>query len=814
MYDVFISYSTKNQAVADEIYNRLNKEGFHCFLATEDLYQVDWAGQLKDAIENSRAFVLIVSHAMNESNEVLKEVGLATRHSRFIFPFIIDDVKLDSRMEYHLAPFQWIQGIIPPETLNYESLIQRVRDALMGTLDDGNVNFGCLEIVGHNLAPRSEFIGREGEICEIEEFFASGDKSVFLTGMGGIGKSEIARAFAKKNRDKYKTTVMLSYQGDIVKMMIDDRTMIIKGVNRGGANGGQMETDEDYYTRKMSALESVVNDETLLVIDNFDTQEDTHLEDILNLACDKIITTRVNYEEIGYPTVFINAMNPEAELLPLMERMDHKYIKEADRESALKIIGLLDNHTYAVSLTASQMKVGHIAPAKMLEMLINEGLSYKTRSTFSRNVGEKKTATDYIKMLFDFSTLSERETQLLQYMACTPLVGVDIDLFMELAEIDDFEELRQLIALNWIQEDAENNLCRIHMLVRELIKDEVGLSQDAVASYINNLSAKLNKCGGWNNSYEENLLLESSILAMIDVFSEPEATYRLQFEQFGGFCWMMNHFDKAEQVEKYIYDITVKEFGELSEETALMALRVAAVYHNQNDHVHDRGWYQKGKDIMLALGMRNSTTLMAMFKVARSDMLAGHYEEAEKGFLEEIALAEEIIASNDQTVRQNGRTEAMQATIEKMFADGSLAIIKGGNGEYEEAEAILRELPVKAQSDYAVSVSALYFYMALGVLYIKMERKEDALEALNIALDISRSHRVDNKDSILITEMIGDAYVAGGTPIEATPFYVEALNKAERIFPGNLAWIEALTKKYEASKNGEVFEIPYRYLPL
>lgn len=814
MYDVFISYSTKNQEVADEIYNRLTREGFSCFLATEDLCLTDWAGQLKNAIENSRAFVIIVSHAMNESNEVLKEVGLATRYSRFIFPFIIDDVKLDSRMEYHLAPFQWIKGIIPPEMLNYECLIQRVRDALMGTLEEGNVNFGCLELVGHNLAPRSEFIGREGEIGEIADIFASGDQTVFLTGMGGIGKSEIARAFAKRNREKYRTTVMLSYQGDIVKMMIDDRTLIIKGVNRGSANGGQVETDEDYYARKKDALESIVNEETLLIIDNFDTQEDEHLEDILNLPCNKIITTRVNYEEMGYPTVLVNAMDPEMELLPLMEKMDHRYIKEADRESALKIISLLDNHTYAVSLTASQMKVGHIAPGKMLEMLINEGLSYKTRSTFTRNAGDKKTAHDYIKMLFDFSTLSERETKLLQYMACTPIVGVDIDLFMELAEIEDFEELRQLIALNWVQEDAENNLCRIHMLVRELVKDEVGLSQADVATYISNLSGKLNHCGGWNNSYEENLLLEPSILAMIDTFPKPEIEYSLLFEQFGGFCWIMNHFDKAEQVEKYIYEITVKEFGEISEEAATMALRVAAVFHNKNDHVNDRGWYQKGKDIMEALGVRNCTMLLAMFKVARSDMLGGNYEQAEKGFLEEIKLAEEIIASDDQTLRQSGRTEAAQAVIEKVFADGSLAIIKGGNGEYEEAERILKELPERVKADSAASVSSLYFYMALGVLYTKMGRKEDAIEALNIALENSRSHRADNKDSILITEMIGDAHVAGNTPVEATPFYAEALHKVEHIFPGNLPWIESLNQKYESSKKGETFEIPYRYLPL
>lgn len=814
MYDVFISYSSKNKPVADEIFGLLSAEGFNCFIDSECLRDTDWAGQLYEAVENSRAFVLIVSNEMNESNEVLKEVLLATKHSHFIFPFFIDDVKLESRFEYHLAPFQWIKGVIPPHTLIYESLISRVRDALQGSLKDGNINFGRMELVGQNLAPRAEFIGRETEINSIEQLFYEGNETVFLTGMGGIGKSEVARAFARNNRDKYKTVVMMSYQGNLREMISDDRTLVIRGCSRGGVNGGQTESEEDYFARKLECLNSVVGSETLLIIDNFDTEDDEHLQDIIDLPCNKIFTTRVNFEEMGYPTVFIMTMDPEKELLPLMEKMDHKYLKEEDKGNALRIIQVLDNHTYAVSLTASQMRAGHISPSKMLDMLINEGITYKTKSTFSRTSGEKKSATDYIRMLFDFSALTEREVQLMRYFSCTPLTGIDIDLFMELAEIEDFEELRHLIMLNWVQEDADNNICRIHMLVRELIKDELGASEEDCITYIGNLAAKLNKCGGWNNSYETNLFLEAPILAVIKAFPTPSVKNAFTFDQFGGFCWMMNHFDEAERLTHNIYDEIVKEYGEISEEASLIALRMAAVYHNQNDHVHDKIWYQKAKDIMLSMGVRNCTTVSAMFKVARSDMLAGNLEIAEKEFVEAVQLCDEIIAGNDQTIRQSGRTECAQAILEKCFCEGSLAIIRGGNGEYEAAEAILAGLPERVNADSTGAVSSLYFVMALGVLYTKMGETDKAIESFNRALEKSRSYHADNKDTILLTEMIGDALVVGDRVLEATPYYVEALNKAESKFTGNVKWIEELTEKYEMSRKGEGFAVPYRYLPL
>ncbi len=814
MYDVFISYSSKDKEVADEIYERLCAEGFHCFVDSVELREADWAGQLYEAVESSRAFVLIVSKEMNESNEVLKEVLLATKHSRFIFPFFIDDVKLESRFEYHLAPFQWIKGLIPPKTLIYEDLVSRVRDALQGTLVDGNVNFERMELIGQNLAPRAEFIGREEELDAIKQLLSEGNDTVFLTGLGGIGKSEVARAFAQNNRETYKTTVMVTYQGDILGMISDDRALTIRGCSRGGVNDGQTETEEDYYVRKLEILGSVVGADTLLIVDNFDVEEDEHLQDILDLPCAKVFTTRVNFEEMGYPTVFINTMDPEKDLLPLMEKMDHRYMKDEDREKVFQIMKILDYHTYAVSLTASQMRAGHISPTKMLDMLITEGITYKTKSTFSRNVGEKKSATDYIRMLFDFSALSEREIELMRYLACTPLTGIDIDLFMELAEIEDFEELRHLMTLGWVQEDADNNLCRIHMLVRELIKDELGICEEDCFTYIHNLETRLNKCGGWNNSHETNLSLLAPILALLKNFPEPPVKYAFNFEQFGGFCWIMNHFDEAERLTAYINEIVVKEYGELSEEASLMALRMAAVYHNQNDHVHDIIWYQKAKDIMLAMGKRNCTTVNAMFKVARSNMLGGNYEVAERGFVEAIQLCDEIIASNDQTMRQSGRTESAQAALEKCFCEGSLAIIQGGRGAYEEAEKILVALPERAYTDSAVGVSTLYFLMALGMLYTEMGETDKAIETLNKALDRSRAHHADNKDTILITEMVGDAYVAGNQPLLAAPYYVEALNKAESNFPGSVQWIEDLTEKYEMSRKGESFEVPYRYLPL
>ncbi len=56
MYDIFISYNTQDQAIADQTYARLTKEGYRCFLATRGIYSTDWAGDIMEALENSKGF--------------------------------------------------------------------------------------------------------------------------------------------------------------------------------------------------------------------------------------------------------------------------------------------------------------------------------------------------------------------------------------------------------------------------------------------------------------------------------------------------------------------------------------------------------------------------------------------------------------------------------------------------------------------------------------------------------------------------------------------------------------------------------------
>lgn len=72
-------------------------------------------------------------------------------------------------------------------------------------------------ILGNKLPSCNQaFIGRKDEIKFISSHLSS-QSVLFITGMAGIGKSEVAKAYAQKHRKKYTNIIYLYYTGDLKK---------------------------------------------------------------------------------------------------------------------------------------------------------------------------------------------------------------------------------------------------------------------------------------------------------------------------------------------------------------------------------------------------------------------------------------------------------------------------------------------------------------------------------------------------------------------------------------------------------------------
>jgi ketosteroid isomerase-like protein len=131
-HDVFISYSSKDKAVADAACATLEGRGIRCWIAPRDVLPGrEWGASIIDAIQGSRAMVLVFSETANESRQIMREVNHAVEKGVAVVPFRIQDVMPSKAMEYYLDVTHWLDAMTPPVEDHLQELADKV-ELLLG----------------------------------------------------------------------------------------------------------------------------------------------------------------------------------------------------------------------------------------------------------------------------------------------------------------------------------------------------------------------------------------------------------------------------------------------------------------------------------------------------------------------------------------------------------------------------------------------------------------------------------------------------------------------------------------------------------
>lgn len=814
-YDVFISYSSKDKLIADAVCHFIEERRMKCFIAPRDIVPPDWATSINNAIENSKAFVIIVSENSLKSNEVAKEIALATSRSSYIFPFKIDKSEIMGGMKYHLTVFHWIDAVNPPLENRINELVNRIENAVLYEKDGADGNFSSRnkslqKLVGKIKAPREEFIGREKEILEIDSIFESGKNSVFIYGMGGIGKSEIAKAYAQRYADKYSTILFASYETDLMHLIADDKKIEIENFQQASAAGGQGETVEDYYERKLKVLKSLVKKDTLLIIDNFDVEGDDNFEDIYQLNCKIIWTTRTDFSAFGYTTIPVGPIEDIKQLEELYCTVDKNYASEDEKQAIRDIIDLLDRHTLAISLTAAQSKTMRATPSKMLEKLKTEGLKFSTRSKFAREMNSKMaTAYQFIESLFDFSNLDEYSIEILRHLSCMPLDGVDIDLFMECTDLDDFGDIQRLIDLNWVQMDYQSDKVALHMIVREIVRDKLNPTTENCHKLLNGAYRWAHNA--WNKKYEDNVKHSPIIYAILEYFRNPPVEWLDCFEDLATFAWIQGRFDLSESCELHLYNLGVEHYGDVHKITGERALRVAAVYHNQGDYAKARPWYKKGLEIQETIDKESAQAILAREKVARSDAQLGDYKSA----MELFKYNYDIITRQHSENLEKGLSgeEMRKSYIRYTFANNNMAHMYACVDRHEEALPYVNRAYEYIVTDTVEPSLVVYILMIYAQVYYGLKEYEKAIKCIDEAIQKNIFYHGDiTMDYVRQMEIKGDLYAVSEKYAEANEAYSTAIAVREKYFPSNTKAIDELNSKLERVDNKDTASITLTYV--
>ena len=108
---VFVSYATADRKQALSVCKAIERRGISCWISTRDVQPGEnYQEAIVRALRGSRAMVLVFSEAANNSDEIKKELSLASRYHIPVMALRIEDVEPSDAFAYELSTRQWIDA--------------------------------------------------------------------------------------------------------------------------------------------------------------------------------------------------------------------------------------------------------------------------------------------------------------------------------------------------------------------------------------------------------------------------------------------------------------------------------------------------------------------------------------------------------------------------------------------------------------------------------------------------------------------------------------------------------------------------------
>jgi len=114
-HDIFISYSKGEKKSASALCHHLEQEGVRCWIAPRDVEPgADWTDSISEAIENSKALLVIFSDESAASRHVKSEVRSAFDHGKILVPVRVSDIQPTGGFDHLLGTSHWVDAFPKP----------------------------------------------------------------------------------------------------------------------------------------------------------------------------------------------------------------------------------------------------------------------------------------------------------------------------------------------------------------------------------------------------------------------------------------------------------------------------------------------------------------------------------------------------------------------------------------------------------------------------------------------------------------------------------------------------------------------------
>lgn len=349
-------------------------------------------------------------------------------------------------------------------------------------------------IRGQNISKNEYFIGRKEIVEEIHSVLLK-DNVVVLRGIGGIGKTLIANAYACEYDKKYGCRQIIT-----CKKSFTSYKQLLLELQLSGAKEDKIAEDEKLNER-INIIKNT-NKKTLLIFDNVDEFLDDNniinnlLPDLKNTHL--IFTSRLPQGAIRAKTINVDVLPYEQQIDLFETHAGEKITDRRDMEYANKILNKIGGHTFLIELAAKSVSAACYNYKKIYDYLNREDLINIPQITAEKDgIRIQNQLKDIVKtLIFDINPLEDIQKETLRLMSFFPREGIPKKIFGILFG-EYIVSLNNLYGRGWIKETSIDGVSYvgIHPVICDVIKDNFdltyGTSKFIVARIYGNISENL-----------------------------------------------------------------------------------------------------------------------------------------------------------------------------------------------------------------------------------------------------------------------------------------------------------------------------------
>lgn len=468
MSGVFVSFTSADKKTKDDLIAVLHKE-----LGPEERiwdHEKDcvsnYGEECVTAIEESEVFIAIVSDASMQMTYVLNEIIVARECEKkgtlniLIYQITDSDYSKEFTLQLnHISDANRVARIHGTES-GLQTVASRTKYLLarrrMGNPELPNEVFEP-KIDAPKVQASGYFVpgSRDDIFGQFDQAFSSSN-ILFVNQMNGYGKKTACRKYVALHLDEYKNAFLFhQFSGSL-------REFFVNGLNITNINPDIYNNmSEDEIIQKKAQLLESLDRKTLFIIPNV-TIQDRDDEFILNilygLPCRIMFLTQSVPMRIrkNFPAISVGRMDNRY----LKELFFHYYDDASEEEQDMlteplyRFFDSIDGHTGSIMKTASLLAdEGGVYPEDLPEIFDNIHLDSENE------LGDR--IFTLISEMFELTTLTEQEKDLLFLASLTAVLPMDEKQFIQMAKkCDRFDSksFKKLTEQHFIDSDREHHL--------------------------------------------------------------------------------------------------------------------------------------------------------------------------------------------------------------------------------------------------------------------------------------------------------------------------------------------------------------------